>query len=62
MSTHMHYLCIKKCIQRAITELTPSPFYSNTNVHLVDINVFAKSDEIPPLPVQDIKEKAKCCG
>ena len=24
-----------------------SPFYSNTNVHLVDINVFAKFDEIP---------------
>ena len=37
-------------------------FYSNTNVHLVDINVFAKSDEIPSLPVQDIKEKPKCHG
>ena len=38
--------------------MAPSPFYSNTNVHLVDINyVFAKFDEIPSLPVQDIKEK-----
>ena len=43
-------------------ELAPGPFYSNTNVHLVDINVFAKFDEIPSLPVQDIKEKPKCCG
>ena len=42
--------------------MMPSPFHSNTNVHLVDINVFAKSDEIPSLPVQDIKEKPKCCG
>ena len=24
--------------------------------------MFAKFDEIPPLPVQDIKEKPKCCG
>ena len=44
------------------SELAPSPFYSNTNVHLVDINVFAKFDEIPSLPVQDIKEKPKCRG
>ena len=47
-----------------LTELAPSPFYSNTNVHLVDINnVLAKSDEIPSLPIQDtcIKEKLKCC-
>ena len=58
----MHYLCINKMheqLQRAVTltELAPDPFYSNTNIHLVDINVFAKFDEIPPLPVQDIKEK-----
>ena len=45
-----------------LTELAPSTFYSNTNVHLVDINVFAKFDEIPSLPVQDIKEKPKCHG
>ena len=53
-----------KELQRAITvtELARSPFCSNTNVYLVDINVFAKSDEIPSLPVQDIKEKPKCCG
>ena len=51
-------------ITRAITltELASSPFYANTNVHLVDINMFAKFDEIPSLPVQDIKEKPKCCG
>ena len=36
------------------TELAPSLFYSNTNVHFVDINMFAKFDEIPTLPVQDI--------
>ena len=29
----------------------------STNVHLVDIDVFTKSDEIPSLPVQVIKEK-----
>ena len=46
----------------SLTGLTPNPFYSNTNVHLVDINVFAKFDEIPSLPVQDIKENPKCCG
>ena len=32
----------------------PLPFYSNTTIHLVDINVdinvFAKFDEIPSLP------------
>ena len=65
ISPHMHYLCINKIhseLQRAITltELAPSPFYSNTNVHLVDINVFVKFDEIPSLPVQDIKDKIKC--
>ena len=38
------------------------PSYSNTNVHLVNINVLAKFVEFPSLPVQDIKEKPKCCG
>ena len=28
----------------------------------MDINLFAKFDEIPSLPVQDIKEKTKCRG
>ena len=28
----------------------------------MDINVFAKFDEIPSLPVQVIKEKTKCRG
>ena len=51
-----------KELQTAITlsELAPSPYFSITNVHLVDINVFAKFDEIPSLPVQAIKEKPKC--
>ena len=51
-----------KELRRAITltELVPSPYFSVTNVHLVDINVFAKSDEIPSLPVQVIKEKSNC--
>ena len=50
-------------LQRAITlkELAPSPYFSNINVHLVDINVFAKFYEIPSLPFQDI-EKTKCRG
>ena len=26
----------------------------------MDIKAFAKSDEIPSMPVQDIKEKSKC--
>ena len=28
----------------------------------MDINLFAKFDESPSLPVQIIKEKSKCCG
>ena len=46
-----------KELQRAITptELAPSPVFSTTNVHLADINVFAKSDLILTLPVQVIK-------
>ena len=51
-------------MQRAITltELGPIPFNSNTNVHLVDINVFAKLDEIPSLPVQVILETSSPKG
>ena len=64
---HMHYLCIKKIheeLQRAttLTELTPSPYFSIINTYPEDINVFARSDEIPSLPVQDIKEKPKSRG
>ena len=63
----MHHLCVNKMhleLQRAITltELAPSPSYSNTNVHLVNINVLAKFVEFPSLPVQDIKEKPNCFG
>ena len=52
---------VDKELQKAITltELAPSPYFSIINVHLVDINVFAKSDEFPSLPVQVIKEKTK---
>ena len=41
---------VDKELQRTITlsELAPAPYFSITNVHLVDINVFAaKFDEIP---------------
>ena len=53
---------VDKELQRAIAliELAPSPYFSIINVHLVDVNVFANSDEIPSLPVQVIKEKTKC--
>ena len=49
---------VDKELQRAITltELASSHNFSVINVHLVEINVFAKSDEIPSLPVQVIKE------
>ena len=48
-------------LQRAITlkELALSPYFSIINVHLVDINVFAKFYEILSLPFQYI-EKPKC--
>ena len=50
-----------KELQRAITltELAPRPYFSITNVHLVDINMFAKFYEILSLSFQDI-EKPKC--
>ena len=53
---------VDKELQRAITltELAPSPYFSIINVHLVDINVFTKFDEVSSLPVQVIKEKPKC--
>ena len=35
-----------------VKELAPSPYFSIINVHLVDINVFAKFYEIPSLPFQ----------
>ena len=37
----------------------PNPYFSITNVHLVDINVFANFDAISSLPIEDIKEKPK---
>ena len=55
---------VNKELQSAITltELAPSPYFSKLNVHLVDTNVFTKTDEISSLPVQVIKEKPKCRG
>ena len=45
---------VDKELQKAITlkELAPIPYFSITDFYLVDINVFAKSDEISSLPVQ----------
>ena len=50
---------VDKELQRAITKtkLAPSPYFSITNVHLVDINVFAKFYEIPSLPFQEKLKK-----
>ena len=55
--------CRRLKLQRVITlkEFAPSPYFSIINVHLVDINVFAKFDEISSLPFQDI-EKPKPHG
>ena len=53
---------VDKELHTTLTELAPSPYFSIINVHLVDINVFAKSDEIPSEPVEVIKEKPKCHG
>ena len=52
-----------KELQRAITliEVAPSPYFPIINVHLVDVNGFAKFYEIPSLPFQDI-EKPKHRG
>ena len=47
--------------QLLLTELAHSPYFSIINVHLLDINVFAKFYEIPSLPFQDI-EKPKRRG
>ena len=54
---------VDKELQRAITltEQALSPYFSIINVHFVDINVFAKFDEITPLPFPVI-EKPKRHG
>ena len=53
---------VDKELQRAITltELAPSPYFLIINVHLVDINMFAKLYEIPSLPFQDIQKPKHC--
>ena len=47
---------VDKVLQRAITltEFAPSPYFSIINVHLVDINVFAKFYEILSMSFKDI--------
>ena len=56
-----------KCRRLIITKgnnskiIGPYPYFSIINVHLVDINVFAKFYEISSLPFQDI-EKPKPRG
>ena len=64
ISPHMRYLCTNKIHILRITkgniiELAPSAYFSIINVCLMDINVFAKFDEIPSLPFQNIKENPK---
>ena len=52
--------CLFKLLRKTQTqELAPSPYFSIINVHLVDINMFAKFYEIQSLPVQVIKENTK---
>ena len=50
-----------KCRGQRITKGNNSnrigPYFSIVNVHLVDINVFAKLYEIPSLPFQDIENQ-----
>ena len=55
--------CRRLGLQRAITlkRIGRKPYFSIINVHLVDINVFAKFYEILSLPFQDI-EKPKRRG
>ena len=51
ISLHMH--------KQNPLEQAPNLYFSIINDHLVDISVLATFDEIPALPVQDIKEKPK---
>ena len=43
-----------------LKELVPSPFFSIINVHLLDINVFAKFYEIPSLTFEDTEKPKRC--
>ena len=54
-------IVVDKELQRAITltELTPTPYFSIINVHLVNINMFAKFYKIPSLPFQDIQKRKR---
>ena len=61
---NQYALCINKILeelQRAITqtELAASPYFSIVNIHLENINVCAKFDEIPSLPVKRYQDKNK---
>ena len=57
----MHYQSISINpieLQREITliELAPSPYFFIKSICLVDMNMFARFDEIPAMTLQDIKE------
>ena len=48
--------CLFKLLRKTQTqELARSHYFSIINVHLVDINMFAKFYEIPSLPFKDIE-------
>ena len=53
LSMHAH-----QELQREITliELAPNPYYLFISICLVDMKVFAKFDEIPSMPLEDIKK------
>ena len=53
----MHYLTPFRIIKGSnSTELAPSPYFSISKEHLVDIKMFEKSDEFQSLHFQDTKE------
>ena len=60
MHYHKHKPYIKSYLelQREITliELSLSPIFFAKSICLVDINMFARFDEIPAMTLQDIKE------
>ena len=55
---HKPYIKSHLELQREITliELAPSPYFLIKSICLVDMNMFARCDEIPALSLQDIKE------
>ena len=60
LSYHKHKPYIKSHLelQRQINliELAPSPYFFIKSICLVDMNMFARFDEIPAITLQDIKD------